>query len=209
MVVSPLFVRLLFKNFLWKVNTDEKTIYLTFDDGPTPKITDWVLDQLNKFNAKATFFCIGKNIEAYPEIFKRVLKEGHTIGNHTLTHVKGWQSKKSAYINNVLEAQSIIDIHSENNIKDRQFRPPYGKITFAQAKALRKLNYNIVMWHVVAYDWDKSILPENCLKNIVDNAIPGSIVVLHDSIKAFPNLEIILPQALKYFSELGYQFKAL
>ena len=209
MVATPPLVISLFKNLLWKVNTKEKEIYLTFDDGPTPEITDWVLGQLALYNAKATFFCIGKNIEMQPEIFSRVIKGGHSIGNHTNNHLNGWKTNVSNYLDNTEKAQENISKHLTYTPTPRWFRPPYGKITPSQAKELKKRNYHIVMWHVVSYDWDNTISPEICFENIKKNTKEGSIIVLHDSVKAYPNLREVLPRTLEFYTKKGYHFKGL
>ena len=209
MVVTPPLVMSLFQNLLWKVNTEKKEIFLTFDDGPTPEVTNWVLEQLEKYDAKATFFCIGSNVEQYPDIFSNILSNGHSIGNHTHNHFNGWKTDVSSYISNVEKAQESLDNFASKRVSPKWFRPPYGKIRPTQAKALLNLGYKIVMWHVVAYDWDSTIPSEKCLTNIVDNTKEGSIVVLHDSLKANKTLRKILPTALEHFSHKGYKFKGL
>lgn len=200
---TPSVIQKIFKNYTWRFFTNKKEIYLTFDDGPTPKITDWTLDLLKKYNAKATFFCIGKNVINEPIIYKRILKEQHQIGNHTHNHKKGSKTGLKTYINNILEAEK----HLENPLK--LFRPPYGKIKLKQAKKIKSLGYKIIMWDVLSADFDTAISQEKCLKNVLKNTKKGSIIVFHDSIKASKNLQYVLPKVLDYFSKKGYTFKAI
>ncbi len=205
---TPGFVKTLFPNFVWNINTDRKEIYLTFDDGPTPEITEWVLQTLDDFNAKATFFCIGNNIEKHPEVFQHIITEGHTIGNHTYNHLKGWKHKAKVYVRDVLKTEKIIrnfTTDTSNNL----FRPPYGKFKNKQSKKLLELGYKIILWDVLSYDWDKSVSEEICFKNVTSAAKEGSIVVFHDSIKASRNLKYVLPKVLEYYTEKGYVFKGL
>lgn len=182
----------------------ENKIYLTFDDGPTPEITEWTLQQLKKYNAKATFFCIGDNIKKYPEIFKKVIEEGHSIGNHTFNHLNGWKTSKKDYLENTKKCQS--EISSLKSAICNLFRPPYGKIKPSQSKELRKLGYKIIMWDIISYDFDATISKEKCLENILKNVKSGSIIVFHDSIKAFPNLEYTLPKMLEILNKKGFVF---
>ena len=205
---TPGFVKTLFPNFVWNINTDRKEIYLTFDDGPTPEITEWVLQTLNDFNAKATFFCIGNNIEKHPEVFQHIITEGHTIGNHTYNHLKGWKHKAKVYIRDVLKTENIIRNFTTDTTKIL-FRPPYGKFKNKQSKKLLELGYKIILWDVLSYDWDKSVSEEVCFKNVTSAAKEGSIIVFHDSVKASRNLKYVLPKVLKYYTEKGYVFKGL
>jgi len=175
----------------------EKKVYLTFDDGPIPEVTPWVLDQLDKYGAKATFFCVGQNVEKYGDIFHQLKSQGHTIGSHTYNHISGWASDNLDYMLNVRKASKIC----ESNI----FRPPYGKIRPSQTRFL-KHHYRIVMWDVLSGDFDPNISAEQCLQNVLKNTIAGSIVVFHDSIKSFEKLKFVLPRVLNYYSEQGYQF---
>lgn len=201
---TPKLIQRLFPKYIWKKASLSKTIYLTFDDGPTPKITQWTLDLLKKYNAKATFFCIGDNIKKYPNIFKSVLNDGHTIGNHTFNHLKGWHTDTNSYVENAEKAQQLIDPNNKH-----LFRPPFGKIKRKQANQLIKRGYKIVMWSVISYDWEVKVTPEQCLQNVIKNSASGSIIVFHDSIKASKNMQYALPKVLEYFSKKGYQFKAL
>lgn len=210
-VKTPLVAKKMFPNYVWDIPTNDKVLYLTFDDGPTPEITNWTLNTLKEYNAKATFFCIGNNIEKHPEIFQNILNEGHAIGNHTNNHIKGWKTKAKDYIENTLEAENIIT----NQIQDSEFRiqnffrPPYGQITPKQGNKLLELNYKIIMWDVLSFDWDKDVSKETCLKNVTSNATNGSIVVFHDSIKASKNMQYALPKVMAYYNEKGFVFKSL
>ncbi|MES2574569.1 MAG: polysaccharide deacetylase family protein [Bacteroidota bacterium] len=198
-------IKAIFSNYIWDVSNTENKIYLTFDDGPTPEITEWVLDELRKYNAKASFFCIGNNIEKHPGIFKKLIDDGHSIGNHTFDHLNGWKTSTKEYIENS-NHWSVISNQFANN---KLFRPPYGKIKSSQAKKLRQLGYKIIMWDVLSADYDTDITPEKCLENVLRNVTSGSIIVFHDSVKAFPNLEYTLPKALKYLKEKGFVFEKL
>ncbi len=210
-VKTPLVAKKMFPNYVWDIPTNDKVLYLTFDDGPTPEITNWTLNTLKEHNAKATFFCIGNNIEKHPEIFQNILNEGHAIGNHTNNHIKGWKTKAKDYLENTLEAENIITNHIQNSEFRIQnfFRPPYGQITPKQGNKLLELNYKIIMWDVLSFDWDKDVSKETCLKNVTSNATNGSIVVFHDSIKASKNMQYALPKVMAYYSEKGFVFKSL
>jgi len=196
----------MFPNYIWDIATNDKTIYITFDDGPTPEITHWTLETLNAYNAKATFFCIGNNIEKHPEIFRSIIKNGHSIGNHTQNHVKGWKTKTDAYLDEVKQAQTNIEKEIKNS---KLFRPPYGKITSKQGKSLLKDGYKIIMWDILSFDWDSNISQETCFKNAISKSKNGSIIVFHDSLKAAKNMQYALPKVLEYFTKQGYRFKSL
>ncbi|MEY8849784.1 polysaccharide deacetylase family protein [Psychroserpens sp. XS_ASV72] len=202
-VKTGLLTKKLFPNYVWDVQTSAKELFLTFDDGPTPEITNWTLETLSKYNAKATFFCIGNNIQKHPDIFNKILAEGHSIGNHTQNHIKGWKTKTKAYIDEVIEAQNVIA--SEPNL----FRPPYGQLKPEQGKELIKLGYQVIMWDVLSFDWQKELSEETCLNNVISKSNPGSIIVFHDSIKASKNMMYALPKVLEHFSEKGFEFKTL
>lgn len=197
----PLVVKKLFPNYVWDLPSTEKVIYLTFDDGPTDKITSWTLNILKAYNAKATFFCVGGNIEKHPDVFQQISDEGHAVGNHTENHIKGWKSNLEYYIENVKLASKRM--HSN------LFRPPYGQITPKQGKALISLGYKIIMWNVLTLDWDAKISKETCLNNAINNVESGSILVFHDSIKASRNMQYALPKVLEHFSKKGYSFQAI
>ena len=192
----------MFPNRLWRVK-DSEAVYLTFDDGPIPEVTPWVLEQLAEYNAKATFFCIGKNIDRNPEIFERLRSEGHTVANHTQDHLNGWKASTQDYLENVDRASG----HFKED--EQYFRPPYGKISSKQARSVQNAGYEIVMWEVLSYDFDRDISEEQCLENTISNIEPGSIVVFHDSKKAEKNLRYALPRTLKYIDERGWKCEAL
>ena len=204
-------IKKIFSNYVWDIPNIENKIYLTFDDGPTPEITEWVLEELKKYNAKATFFCIGSNIEKYPEIFEKVIDGVHSIGNHTYNHLNGWKTSTEKYLENTkLCEDSILNLKSKiGNLQYKLFRPPYGKIKLSQSKKLRQLGYKIIMWDVLSADYDASISPKKCLENVLENVTTGSIIVFHDSVKAFPNLEYTLPKTLEYLKEKGFVFDVI
>jgi peptidoglycan-N-acetylglucosamine deacetylase len=196
-------VKKIFSSYVWNIDTKEKNIYLSFDDGPHPVATNFVLDQLSKYNAKATFFCIGKNVVAHPGIYQRIINEGHAVGNHTQNHLNGWKTDNNTYIRDIEKASASI----QSNL----FRPPYGRIRSSQAKSLKKSGNGsaIIMWSVLSGDFDTSASPEKCFYNVTKHSKAGSIIVFHDSEKAFPVVEKILPDVLKFFSEKGYQFEKI
>lgn len=191
-------IKTIFPRYTWSISNTTKTVYLTFDDGPIPEATTWVLEELKKYNTKATFFCIGDNIKKNPSLFKKIIQEGHAIGNHTFNHLNGWNTKTKAYIENIKICEATIDGHIDSGSKSKLFRPPYGKLKTAQSRAIRKLGYQIIMWDVLSADFDTHINMEKCLDNVLTNVKPGSIIVFHDSIKAFKNLEYALPRTLAF-----------
>jgi len=203
---TPFFLPRFFPSLLWRVPTGNNELYLTFDDGPVPGPTEFVLDQLNKFNAKATFFCIGDNVRKHPDVFEKVLTHGHAIGNHTYNHLKGWNTSLQKYVDNVKQCE--LQIANHNSKSADVFRPPYGRITGRQIEALKR-QYRIVMWDVLTHDYSKNISRENCFRGSVKATRPGSIIVFHDSLKAERNLTHVLPKFLEHFSGLGFDFKAL
>lgn len=200
LVKTPEIIKPLGKNLVWNVSTTEKVLFLTFDDGPIPEITPWVLNVLDQYNAQATFFCVGDNVKKHPDVFQQVLDAGHLVGNHTMHHLNGWKTKYYSYLKNTLECKNRVD----SNL----FRPPYGKITRQQSVCLRQ-RFQIIMWDVLSGDFDQSISPEKCFQNVVTHAEEGSIVVFHDSIKAFGNLKHALPQTLEHFAKKGFRFETL
>lgn len=184
----------------WKQESPD-TVYLTFDDGPHPVATPFVLDELKKYQAKASFFCIGKNVAERPDLYTRLLLEGHTAGNHTQTHPNGWKTGTTQYLENITAAEAHID--------SRLFRPPYGKIKRKQAAAILKKGYRIIMWDVLSGDFDTGISPEKCWENIALHLAPGSIVVFHDSSKAWERLQYALPRTLAFCKQQGWKMEAL
>jgi peptidoglycan/xylan/chitin deacetylase (PgdA/CDA1 family) len=236
LIKTPFFLKKLYpSSLIWNQSRTHKVIYLTFDDGPIPIVTPWVLKTLKNFNAKATFFCIGENITKHPEIFSQLKAEGHAIGNHTYNHLKGWLTDDETYLENYQKCQKLT--------KTNLFRPPYGKMKRSQMKLLRSqvesnehqvmsskyqiasIEYqddlqnaklstlnaklSIIMWDVLSGDFDMKLSPEKCLKNVLKHTENGSIVVFHDSLKAWDRLEYVLPRALEVWGKEGYQFKSL
>jgi peptidoglycan/xylan/chitin deacetylase (PgdA/CDA1 family) len=202
---TPFFLPWLYPSLIWRVPTQGKDLYLTFDDGPVPGPTEFVLDTLEKFGAKATFFCIGENIKKHPVVFRKILEARHTIGNHTFNHLNGWKSKTDDYKQNFLLCQNEIAKHGQT--PTTLFRPPYGRISRDQIRTLSDLN--IVMWDVLAVDYDKSLAQEKCLRNTISATRSGSIIVFHDSYKAERNLKFVLPRLIEHFSLEGFTFKAI
>ncbi len=203
LVKTPSLIKFIFKNWVWSFSKKEKIIYLTFDDGPTPEITEWTLAQLNKYHAKATFFCIGKNVQQYPKIYQKIVENNHSIGNHTHNHLHGLKTTTADYLDNINKAELAFQK------KPKLFRPPYGKLSFSQAKKIRENGSKIVMWDVLSADFDTSISKEECLKNVIKHTSNGSIVVFHDSVKASEKLKFVLPQLLEYYTSKGYIFKSI
>ena len=205
LVKTPWLLKKIYPDYIWSIDTIEKELYLTFDDGPHPQATPFVLKQLKQYNAKATFFCIGKNVVAYPDMYNQILSEGHSVGNHTFNHLNGWKTKDDIYLKDVAEASNYID----SNL----FRPCYGRITSFQAKNLKlvikSLQPKVIMWDILSGDFDTLISPEQCLANVVLKSVSGSIIVFHESDKAYSRLEYALPHVLSYFNEKGYFFKSL
>lgn len=199
-VKTPSLIKPFAKDLLWHIDDSDNSIFLTFDDGPTPDVTDEVLRRLNRYNAKATFFCLAKNIEMHPSLYDEIISQGHHVGNHTYDHPDGWKSNNFTYYRNVLSASRLCN--------SRLFRPPYGRITPGQAAALKR-RFTIVMWDVLSADFDADITPEQCLSNVVDHAVAGSIVVFHDSLKAHKKMLYALEGALDHFSKKNFQFCSL
>ena len=200
LVRIPWIVKKIYRDCIWDLPTKEKIIYLTFDDGPHPVATPFVLDLLKQYEAKATFFCIGKNVEEHGDIYRRTIEEGHAVGNHTYNHLNGWKTADTVYMEDIFRARKLID--------SQLFRPPYGRVTRFQLKQLQGLRYNMktVMWDVISGDFDTQVKGNECYLTVARHAREGSIVVFHDSAKAFERLEVALPAVLKHFSERGFQF---
>lgn len=194
------FLKKVYPKAIWNFSREEKTIYLTFDDGPIPELTEWVLEELRKFNAKATFFCVGANILKHYSIFEKVKSAGHTLANHTMFHTKGFQTSVADYVKEAEECNRYVE--------NKLFRPPYGKIKPSQYKALIERGYKVIFWDVISYDYEK-INPKECALKVIRNVKNGSIVLFHDNVKAEKNLRYSLPLVLKYFSEKGYRFEAI
>lgn len=209
-IKTPNLVKIIFKNWVWSFSSKEKVLYLTFDDGPTPGITNWTLNQLKSYNAKATFFCIGKNIAEHPKIYQKIIDHNHTIGNHTNNHLNGFKTESSAYIENIQEFEESVKNVTKTTFQNSTFfRPPYGKLKLEQAKKIRKKGYKIIMWDVLSADFDTTITAQECLNNVIKNTKNGSIIVFHDSLKSQEKLKFVLPEVLGYYSEKGYSFKAI
>ena len=199
---SNFLLRSVYPEFLWRINNQEPVIYLTFDDGPIPNVTEFVLEQLDKFAAQATFFCIGDNVRKHRDVYCQVIEAGHLLGNHTFNHLNGWKTEDDEYWANIDLCQRQLGIETS------LFRPPYGRIKKSQS-AYILANYSVVMWDVLSGDFDPSLAPEGCLRKTLHYTEPGSIVVFHDSIKAFPNMRYALPRLLRYYAMRGYEFRAL
>jgi len=213
-IKTPSILQKIYKKYIWRFSIDSsqpKTIYLTFDDGPTPEITEWTLNTLKKFNAKATFFCIGKNVKNHPAIFQKIIDKEHAIGNHSHNHLNGWKTENSEYLENIFLAEKSLQLQNSSltTHNSKLFRPPYGRIKSSQAKELIKKGYTIIMWDVLSADFDQSISSKKCLDNVLKNTQNGSIIVFHDSVKAEKHLKFVLPKVLKYFSKKGYQFSSI
>ncbi|WAC15209.1 polysaccharide deacetylase family protein [Dyadobacter pollutisoli] len=199
---SPFWLKAFFPGFTWHVTTKEKTIFLTFDDGPIPDITESVLDTLGQFNAKATFFCIGDNVRKHPDIFQKLLDNGHSVGNHTFNHMNGWKTEDDVYFGNIAKCDEQL------NLDTVLFRPPYGRIKKSQSKVVLR-ERKIIMWDVLSGDFSQNLTREVCLKKSIHHARPGSIVLFHDSIKASKNMLFALPRFLEHFAGQGYRFESL
>ncbi len=198
MKINSLF-QVLYPSLIWEIETSEKIIYLTFDDGPIPVVTEWVLGVLREYDALATFFCIGDNVRKHPDVFKKVIDAGHALGNHTMNHLNGWKTDTKQYLQNVRECEKYVS--------SDLFRPPYGRIKRNQIKLLQ--DKKIVMWDVLSKDYDQGLSGEDCFKRVQSQTHNGSIVVFHDSIKSGNRLRIALPKTLEYFSKNGFRFERL
>lgn len=198
---SNIIFKTVYPKFIWDLPAQKPTIYLTFDDGPIPEITEFVLEELNKYNAKATFFCIGENIVKNKSIFDEIVLNGHSIGNHTMTHCNGWNTDYEVYIKNFSNCEQVLP---KNNL----FRPPYGKISKKQAKYILN-THKIIMWDVIAGDFLQDLKPEICLKKCINYTESGTVIVFHDSLKAAKNMQYVLPKYLAHFHELGFSFEPI
>ncbi|MBI9055311.1 MAG: polysaccharide deacetylase family protein [Bacteroidales bacterium] len=191
---------IVFRDLIWHFPGKENELFLTFDDGPEPEITPWVLSELKKYNAKATFFCVGNKVEKNPSLYNQILAEGHSVGNHTYSHIKGWTTASENYVSDVDKAKEFI--------QSKLFRPPYGRIRPHQLKILKK-DFKIVMWDVLSKDYDPKTTNEQCFNNVTDYAESGSIIVFHDNIKSQNNLFYALPKVLEYYSDQGFVFNSI
>lgn len=187
-------------DFVWQIDTLQKEIYLTFDDGPVPELTQKVLDILDIYNAKATFFCVGHNVKKYPHVYRNILRKGHAVGNHTYHHLNGHKTDTHTYVRNVEKASQYI--------RSDLFRPPYGRITNKQ-RAILKYRYKIVLWNVLSQDYDVRIAPEACFTNVKRFTKPGSVIVFHDNYKAEKNMLPALTATMRYYQKNGFTFKRI
>ena len=203
LVKTPFWLRLIYPSLVWKKLNDLNKIYITFDDGPIPIVTDFVINTLKMYEAPATFFCIGDNIRKHPEVFQRLKEAGHRIGNHTFNHLKGWDTDDDVYLDNIRDCAALV--------RSDLLRPPYGRIRKSQIGRLKEAfpNMQIIMWDVLSGDFDQQLSPEKCLENVIKHTRPGAIIVFHDSLKAFDRLEYVLPRALKIWKDKGYVFEKL
>jgi peptidoglycan-N-acetylglucosamine deacetylase len=192
----------------WQAQTDKQEVFLTFDDGPIPNVTEWVLDVLDDYETKATFFCVGDNIAKHPKIFEKVFEKGHAIGNHTYNHLKGWKTENEAYYANIQKWEETVAALGITLNNKPVFRPPYGQITYSQARHLRS-QYEIVMWSIITGDFSKTLNKENCLRKSVQMTEAGSVIVFHDSLKSEENIRYILPRYLEQVQEKGLVFSRM
>ena len=212
-------IKKIFNNLVWDIPNSDKKIYLTFDDGPIPEVTEWVLDILKSEGIKATFFCIGDNIQKHPAIYKRILSEDHQTGNHTFNHLNGWKTETNQYIENFKLCETEIEKFQNLKIQksDSQlptpnfqlFRPPYGKMTLSQSKKIRNLGYKIIMWDVLSKDYYSNLSSETCYENVMNNVTSGSIIVFHDSVKAQNNMLNSLDKTISTLKSKGFNFEKI
>ncbi len=200
LVKIPRILKWWYPEITWEIRDKEPSLYLTFDDGPTPGVTAEVLEILAKFNARATFFCIGRNVERHPYLYRKVIEAGQVTGNHTYSHIKGWYTPDEIYYADISLAAQLVKSHL--------YRPAYGMITPAQLQHLKQ-QYRIVMWSVMSYDFAYNTSPEKCLRKVIHNARPGSVIVFHDSLKASEKVLYALPRVLEYFAERGFTFESI
>lgn len=211
---APFFLSWIYPELIWRIDNSEKDIYLTFDDGPVPGPTEFVLRELEKYSAQATFFCIGDNVRKNPGIFTKVIEAGHMIGNHTFNHLSGWKTSSEKYLDNIRKCQDEFRLGLPETDPDtgsskypQLFRPPYGRIKRRQIRQIR--NYKIFMWDVLTHDYAQSLDKDTCLKGSIRATRPGSIVVFHDSLKAEKTMTYVLPRYMEHFAKQGYTFKSL
>ncbi len=195
----PKIIRRLMPSLIWELE-DEDGVFITFDDGPTPGITEWILDTLDKYDAKATFFVLGKNVEMYPDLYEKILAHGHRVGNHSYSHQRGWRMSLERYVEDVDFANDTL--------QSTLFRPPYAMITPSQARLLSQ-RYKLIMWDILSRDYNRKLSPRACLRNVVPHLKGGSIVVFHDSVKSFRNMSYALPRTLAKVKELGLKCKSI
>jgi peptidoglycan/xylan/chitin deacetylase (PgdA/CDA1 family) len=186
----------------------QKTIYLTFDDGPVPEVTPFVLENLATYRARATFFCVGDNVARYPDIFQQLCAAGHGVGNHTHHHLNGWKTPTLTYLEDVAQCEGVMTSQEHTPQPGRLFRPPYGRVSLPQLRQLRK-QYRIIMWDILSGDFDRNFSAACCLEKSIAHSQPGTIIIFHDSYKAFPNLQYVLPRYLEHFASAGYDFAAI
>ena len=200
LIKTPTLIQFFFPSLLWSKKRDKKILYLTFDDGPYNMLSPFILDELKKYKAKATFFYLGSKAEKYPQLIKRCKDENHKIGNHTYSHPNGWKTKNSRYYQDIEKANKLLN----SNL----FRPPYGRIKPSQINHLKKY-YKIIMWDILRWDFDKKTSAEECYNNIIKNTKSGSIIVLHENEKSAKTVKEVLPKILSYFSSQGFKFEKL
>jgi peptidoglycan/xylan/chitin deacetylase (PgdA/CDA1 family) len=197
---TPKLLKALYPNLTWDIPTQKGVVYLTFDDGPIPEVTPYVLQVLAKYQIKATFFCIGDNVQKHPEVFEEIIKAGHAIGNHTFNHLNGWKTNKNVYQQNTMACETYF--------KTNLFRPPYGRIKRSQIKLLQE-KFKIVMYDVLSGDFDQKSSPEKCYQNVLNHSSDGAIIVFHDSLKAYANLKESLPRSIEALLNRGFRFEII
>ena len=206
---TPTLIKRLFPGLVWNMPAqDEKVLYLTFDDGPVPEMTPFVLETLADYRASATFFCVGQNVERYSGIYRQLQAKGHRSGNHTYHHLNGWKTSTNAYLQDVARCRKVMQQETTEANKKPLFRPPYGRISLRQLKQLKQ-HYRLVMWDILSGDFDKHFPAEQCLRKSIDHSVSGTIIIFHDSYKAARNLQYVLPRYLEHFASAGYQFQSL
>ncbi|MCX6225465.1 MAG: polysaccharide deacetylase family protein [Bacteroidia bacterium] len=199
-VKPPGWIRKISSSMIWRIPVEEPVLFLTFDDGPVPELTEWILEELQKYGARATFFCVGENVKKNPEVYAKILEAGNAVGNHTFSHLNSYRTGLRRFVKDVYKARKVID--------SRLVRPPYGRIRPWAARILMP-RFRIVLWDVLSMDYDRELEPRMVMYNVVSKARPGSIIVFHDNLKARKNLEYALPRVLDHYSRAGYKFLAL